>query len=191
MCWNLLKLIFMEILWNPGNLTSVEVLLKFVDFCWIFVSFPELIFLFRDTINTSHGPLHTRMPRPACANTLVYILAYHVHVRIHLHIGIRIPLQIRDPLLCTMRMLTGPNRAYILIKRSAKVPKYSCCLNRTCLRAQILRTRSPQILTSTSTPENYELVLQITITSIPDLQILAAWTGRAYAPTYLRTSVPT
>ena len=65
------------------------------------------------------------MPRPACANTLVDIFAYHVHMHIHLHIGIRIPMQIRGPLLCTMRMLTGPNRAtYILTKRSAKVPKY-------------------------------------------------------------------
>ena len=184
----------MEILWNPEKIWPL------LKFCWnlwilfieIVLVFPSSFFPFRDTINTFHGPLHTRMPRPACANTLVYILAYHVHVHIHLHIGIRIPMQIRDPLLCTMRMLTGPNRAtYILTKRSAKVPKYSCCLNRTCLRAQILRTRSPQISTSTSTPDNYELVPQITITSTPDLQILAAWTGRAYAPTYLRTSVPT
>ena len=135
------------------------------------------------------------MPRPACANTLVYILAYHVHVHIHLHIGIRTPMQIRDPLLCTMRTLTGPNRAtYILTKRSAKVRKYSCCLNWTCLRAQILHNRSPQISTSTSTPDNYELVLQITITSTPDLQIsrfLLLEPGvltrpRIYVPAYLR-----
>ena len=103
-------------------------------------TFPSSFVPFRDTINTSHGPLRTRMPRPACANTLVYILAYHVHMHIHLHIGIRIPMQIRDPLLCTMRMLTGPNRATYL---QSEVPR--CPSTFIYLRARIRPFRPVRI----------------------------------------------
>ena len=157
---------FVEIhsfLWKYFEILEIWPMLKF---CWnLWISVEVLLKFYRAHFSLSEIPLihitvhYTPVCRDQHAQTHWYTYSHIMYTCIYTYTlvyVIRIPMQIRGPLLCTMRMFTGPSRAtYILTKRSAKVPKYSCCLNRTCLRAQILRTRSPQISTSTSTPDNY------------------------------------
>ena len=131
---------YMEILWNPGNLTSVEVLLKFVDLCWNCVKVFPSSFFFSEIPLLIHLTVHYT---PVCRDQ---------HAQTHWYTYSHI--------MCT------------------------CIYTYTLVYGYLCRYVTRYYVQCACWPDQTEqdTYLQSEVPRCPS--ILAAWTGRAYAPRF-------